>query len=178
MLKHHLFLIAIVIAAALSRFIPHPPNITAVGALALFSGAHFGRKSRFIVPLTALLISDIILGFHTTMPFVYGSFVIAIFLGSFLAKHPGAVRLGMLTLTSSVLFFIITNFGVWYTSTMYAPTMSGLMNAYVMGIPFFRNTILGDFMYSFGFFYGYQYSLNTMKLSRQHLIEKSLLFTA
>ncbi len=102
--------ILIILSAAMTRLIPHAPNFTPIGALALFSGAHLDKKSRFIIPLASMFLSDIFLGFHATIPFVYGSFIIMIMIGSLLQKRMGAKNLISLSLISSLLFFLITNF--------------------------------------------------------------------
>lgn len=151
-----ILLVVIVFGVVLMRLIPHPPNLSPIGALALFSGAYFENRTKFILPIAALFLSDLIIGFHTTMPFVYGSFIVTILLGAYLKQKQSILRIGCLSMISSVLFFFITNFGVWATSSMYASTFSGLMNAYAMGVPFFRNTVAGDLVYSFILFYGLQ----------------------
>ena len=139
------------------RLLPHPPNFAPIGALALFAGAHLDKKSRFILPISAMVISDIFLGFDATTPVVYISFILIIMMGLILKHKTNTGRLIMVSLLSSLLFFIVTNFGVWALSTMYAKNFSGLMQSYAMGIPFFRNTVLSDVLYSFIFFYGYRF---------------------
>lgn len=139
--------ISIVVIAALLRLVPHIPNVTPLAAMAFFGGAYLDRKWALILPLTALFISDLILGFHSTMPFVYGCFILSGCIGYLLRSHRTVPFLALGSLVSSTLFFIITNFGVWLTGTMYEKTLSGLMQSYVMGVPFFRNTLLGDGLY-------------------------------
>lgn len=148
-------LILTIIAAALMRLLPHAPNVSPVGAVALFSGANVLGPSAFILPLLAMFISDIFLGFHSTMIFVYGSFILAVILGRTLKKY-GFAQLVITALLSSLLFFIITNFGVWLTGTMYTKNFSGLLECYIAALPFFRNTLVGDFFYSIILFYGYR----------------------
>lgn len=156
-----LVLSIVVFIAAFSRIIPHEPNFSIIGALALFSGAFFINKwLRFIIPLTAMFLSDILLGFHGTMPFVYGSFIVIALLGQFLQKNQEGTKLIAFSLLSSILFFIITNFGVWLISEMYSKNMSGLMIAYYMGIPFFRNTIISDLLYTLVLFKGFSFIEN------------------
>jgi hypothetical protein len=141
--------------AVISRLLPHLPNATPIAALALFSGSYLLGWKRFAIPLLAMLVSDFFLGFHTTMIFVYGSFALTVLLGTLLQKKHNTVNLIVASLSASILFFLITNAGVWITSNMYAHTISGLRDAYIMGIPFFRNTIIGDLFYTFSIFYGY-----------------------
>lgn len=141
--------IIVIASAILLRLLPHPANMAPIGALALFGGAYIDKKYAFFLPILALLLSDMILGFHSTMIFVYGSFLITGAIGYFLRKHKtfGALTLG--SLTSSTVFFLITNTGVWLTtpSFVYAKSLSGYMNCLAMGLPFFRYTILGDLLY-------------------------------
>ena len=145
----------IILLAVIARLVPHAPNFAPIGGLALFSGSHFKKKIALIIPLSAMFISDIFLGFHKTVPYVYVSFIIIALIGS-LIKNNKWQSLLKTSLLSSVLFFLITNFGVWATGTMYQRNLSGLTQSYVMGLPFFRNTILSDLFYSFSFFYGYR----------------------
>lgn len=162
-IKNLLTTLGIIIIAASARIIPHPPNFTPIGGLAIFSGIHFEKKSAVIIPLLAMLLSDLILGFHSTMPFVYLSFLIMFFIGRLVRKKTSFIKLISASLTSSILFFLITNFGVWLLFDMYVKNFSGLINCYVMGLPFFRNTILGDLFYTLTFFYGYRYSFVLIK---------------
>lgn len=164
-LTHNTLIItAIVFIAAFSRILPHAPNFSIIGALALFSGAFFQNKYlRYVVPLTAMILSDIVIGFHSTMPFVYGSFILISFLGKYLSKELKVMRMVRFSILASLLFFMITNCGVWLTSTMYTKDLSGLMMSYYMGIPFFRNTLLSDLVYSFTLFYGFSFIENYIK---------------
>ena len=93
------------------------------------------------------------------MPFVYLSFIIIALIGGLIKTNKWQSLLKA-SLVSSVLFFMITNFGVWATGTMYQKNISGLTQSYIMGLPFFRNTIISDLFYSFSFFYGYRFLSN------------------
>lgn len=151
-----LSLFAIILAAVFLRLVPHPPNFAPIGALALFSGAYLSSRKALIIPLSAMLFSDYFIGFHSTMIFVYGSFILITLIGKYLKTNQKIKILTSASLLSSILFFIITNFGSWLTMPIYPKTTSGLINAYYMGIPFFRNTLLGDLVYTLSFFWGYQ----------------------
>ncbi|PIV09376.1 hypothetical protein COS31_03175 [Candidatus Roizmanbacteria bacterium CG02_land_8_20_14_3_00_36_15] len=155
--KPNLIFFMIIVLAAVARIIPHPPNFTPIGGLALFSGAHFKNNKAYLIPLGAMLLSDLFLGFHSTMIYVYFSFFMIILLGKLLRDRLNIIRLGVISLTASVIFFMITNFGVWFTFDFYSKDVRGLTNCFLMAVPFFRNTILGDLFYSFSFFYGYQF---------------------
>ena len=147
---------AIILLAVVARLIPHPPNFVPIGGLALFSGANFKKKSVLLVPLAAMFLSDIFLGFHKTVPYIYISFIIITLVGRSMKNNKWQFLLSA-SLISSVLFFLITNFGVWLSFNMYPKTIDGLMQSYVMGIPFFRNTLISDLFYTFSFFYGYKF---------------------
>jgi len=150
---------AVILLAVVARLIPHAPNLVPIGGLALFSGANFKNRIALLIPLAAMFISDIFLGFHSTIPYVYVSFIIIALIGG-LIKTNKWQSLALASLTSSVLFFLITNFGVWASFNMYPKTIDGLIQSYVMGLPFFRNTVLSDLFYSFSFFYGYRFLSN------------------
>ncbi len=144
-----LALLSAIVAAAALRLVPHPPNFTPIAAMALFSGAYFGRNAlAFIAPLAAMLLSDTLIGFHSGMPFVYGSVAIIVLLGWLALSRVSVLRIGLAAIASSVLFFAITNFGVWLTSGMYPLTPGGLAACYVAAIPFFQNTVAGDLFFS------------------------------
>ncbi|MEK7177985.1 MAG: DUF6580 family putative transport protein [Patescibacteria group bacterium] len=157
-IKSNVSIFAVILLAVVARLIPHAPNFAPIGGLALFSGANFKNKIALLIPLTAMFVSDIFLGFHKTIPYVYGSFIIIALIGG-LIKNNKWQSIFVASLVSSVLFFLITNFGVWATGTMYQKNLSGLTQSYIMGLPFFRNTILSDLFYSFSFFYGYRFLL-------------------
>ena len=142
------FLIAVILIlfAAFSRLIPHPANFTPIAAIALFSGAYLGKKYFLIIPIAAMLIGDIFLGFHSTMFWVYGSFAVIAVIGLWLKSRKNVGYIFGTTVVSSIIFFIITNFGVW-ASGYYGYTLNGLIECYTMAIPFFRNSIAGDLIY-------------------------------
>ncbi len=152
------FLLPLVIisVAVLIRVIPHAPNFAPIAALALFSGFYLDKRYALILPLGAMFLSDVIIGFHDTMPYVYGSFLLTAFLGMALKKHTRVSTVLLASLTSSLLFFLLTNFGVWMGGLLYPKTVSGLMDAYYYALPFFRNTVLSDLMYTALFFGGYE----------------------
>ena len=133
---------------ALSRIIPHPPNFTPVIAMAVFM-PYLTRNlySAMVVPLSAMFVSDLYIGFHSYMFWVYGS----ILLGTLMSQYTMSIRktyvhLGINALSSSVIFFVITNFAVWM-SGYYGMTIEGLILCYTMAIPFFGNTLAGTFFY-------------------------------
>lgn len=161
-LKNLLAIVLLAIAIAL-RFIPHLPNFAPITALALFAGVYFSGAWAYLLPLAAMIVSDIFLGFHSTMFFVYFSLLLTVAIGSFVRskKNPATILFG--TLAGSVLFFIITNFGVWLTTSWYAPTVDGVVKCYFMALPFFRNSLSGDLFYAIIFFAAYEMALIVIK---------------
>jgi hypothetical protein len=151
-----LTVLAAIVAAAAFRLVPHFPNFTPIGAMALFGGAYFGKRGlAFVAPIAAMLLSDAIIGFHSGILFVYASVALIVLLGQLALSRPTVLRVGAAALASSVLFFVITNFGTWLLSGMYPMTLSGLAACYVAAIPFFQNTIAGDLFYSALLFGGF-----------------------
>ena len=149
-------LAAIVIAAGL-RLVPHPPNFTPIGAMALFSGAYLGRKAlAFAAPLGALLLSDLVLGFYHGMATVYFATALIVMIGMVALGRVSVIRIGTAALASSALFFVITNLGMWAFSGFYPRTMLGLEACFVAAIPFFQNTVVGDLFYATLLFGGFR----------------------
>jgi hypothetical protein len=145
-----------IFAIAMFRILPHPPNLSPVAAMALFGGAYFADKRvAFLVPFLALLFSDLLLGLHDTMLYVYGGFALTVGIGFWVRNRLSAGRIAIAAVASSVLFFIITNFGVWLTSALYPMTFDGLVQAYVAAIPFFQNSLLGNLVFTTVLFGGF-----------------------
>jgi len=161
------FILTVIIAGAAMRLVPHWPNFTPVAAIALFGGAYLGKKYlAFLIPLAAMFISDLLLGFHNTMPAVYISFVITVVLGMVMLRNPKIMNIIGASVSSTILFFLITNFAAWLGSPMYPQTFAGLMESYVAGLAFFNNgtlgisflmnSLIGDLFYT-GLFFGVFY---------------------
>lgn len=148
-MKHIVFATVVIGIAALSRFLPHPPNVTPLAALALTGALYLDRRFAFVLPLAAMLLSDLFLGVHRIMPFVYVSFAASSAIGLLLRERRSIPVIAGASLAGSVLFFIVTNFGVWLVGDggVYPKTLAGLTECYVLAIPFFRNTLLGDLVY-------------------------------
>jgi hypothetical protein len=166
----------LILAAALSRLLPHPDNFTPIAAMALAGGVYLEKRFALIVPLAALVISDFFIGFHNTILFVYGSFVLIGFMGLWLKSHKKFLPVLGTALLSSILFFIITNFGVWLTGGgwFYPRTWQGLVECYVMAIPFFRNTLAGDLVFTGVLFGLFEFSLRSIRASEKKAIQANL----
>lgn len=151
-----MFAIFLIIGAALLRLVPHIPNVAPIAGMALFGGAYLNKKYAILVPLAAMALSDIFLGFNASSPMVYTSFLITGFIGLWLRNHKNAGTVIGASLISSIIFYLLTNFNFWYATSLYPKTLSGMLEAYVMALPFFRNTIFGDLFYTGVFFSSYE----------------------
>lgn len=150
-MKYMITVLSLILIAGLSRLIPHPWNFTAVGAMALFSGTRMPHKGwAFLAPLLTLLWTDAILGFHETAVFVYAAVALITIIGFFTEGKIISILAG--SVAGSILFFTITNFGVWLVQGMYPKTWAGLAECYTMAIPFFGNQVAGDLFYAFVLF--------------------------
>ena len=162
-----LVLAGLIVLAALTRVLPHPPNFSPVAAIALFGGAYFANRSwALIVPLVGLFLSDLALasingGLYSSwfggvgIWLVYGCIALTTAIGFGLrGKVRGASVLGY-SLAGSVLFFVVTNFGAWLGDPMYPKNAAGLAAAYAAGIPFFQWSVLGTLFYAAILFGGF-----------------------
>jgi hypothetical protein len=144
----------LILIGFLTRFLPHPANFTAIGAIALFSGYYFkDKRIAFAVPMAAMLLSDWFLGFYDwqLLLSVYASFALVVLLGIFIKDKKWLVALPT-SLIGTTLFFLITNGAVWLFYNWYPHTFSGLMLCYAEGLPFVKNNFAGDLTYTFLFF--------------------------
>jgi hypothetical protein len=147
--------IALVVLCAAARLLPHPWNFTPLMAIGLFSG-YQARKAAtgILVTLSALALSDAVLGFRSDFWFVYGAALVAVLFGR-ITRNRGAGAIALAALGSSLSFFVITNFMVWATSRMYPLTMTGLAACFTAAIPFYQNQFVGDAVYTLALFGGY-----------------------
>lgn len=164
----------IVLAAAMSRLLPHPPNVTAVGAMTLFGGAYFSKRWQSIaVPLVALWLSDLILNnvvykaynptftlmsAHTFWSYVAVAVVVA--MSWTMLKKVKTQNVILASVAGSMLFYLITNFGAWFADpfNMYSDKIDGLAASYTLGLPFLMNSILGDLVWCGVLFGGYEFA--------------------
>jgi hypothetical protein len=147
--------LSLTVLGALARLIPHPPNFAPVGATSLFAGARLPVWQAYLVPLVLMAITDPILAAFYGVPafgkfqlFVYGSFLISVWLGRRLRNTQSVPRIAAFALADSVQFFLITNFPSWAMSNTYPRTLSGLATCYTAAIPFFGWTVAGDLFYT------------------------------
>lgn len=141
--------LALVVLAAAMRLVPHPANFLPISAMALFAGARCtSRAQALLLVATTMIVSDLVLGFHTTMIFVYGSLLLTVLLGATLKDNESVATVGASALASSLLFFVITNTGVWLVDGLYPHTAAGLVASFVAAIPFFENSLVADLFYT------------------------------
>ena len=157
--KKERVLISFIIVAVLVRLFPHPPNVAPITAVALFAGTHFCRKHwAILMPILAMSVTDVFLGFSMITPIVYLAFVGVTALGFVLKK----MNIGTVLL-SSLLFFVVTNLGVWF---LYYPlTPEGLMTCFTLALPFFGYDVVGDLFFSAALLFGYRYAAKRFQLA-------------
>ena len=153
-----IIVVVFILIGVSSRLLPHFPNFTPISAIALFGGVYFSRKIAFLLPLIIMVISDIFIGYYEVglMISVYGSFFICVLLGLWLKNHKKWYTVLGSSVFASLIFFFITNFAVWIFTPWYAKTIFGLIQCYLMALPFFRNALLGDLFYVIIFFGTYE----------------------
>ncbi len=132
----------LILIAVLMRLVPHPPNFAPITSIALFSGIHFANKRlAILIPLCAMLLSDLFIGLHELIPVIYLSFLLISVMSFYLKSLSiAAVLLG------STLFFVVSNLGVWYF--YYPHSWAGLMSCFVLALPFFASALAGDLFYA------------------------------
>lgn len=147
--------LSLAVVGALLRLAPHPPNIAPVGAMSLFAGATLTGWQAYLVPLLLMLVTDPILaaigGYRTFGKrsfFVYGAFMISVWIGRRLRGTTSMRRIGLATFVCAVQFYLITNFQVWLFGTTYSRDLAGLATCYVAALPFFGYTLIGNALYS------------------------------
>ena len=162
----------LIVVAALSRLVMHPPNFTPITGMALFAAAHFSKKYwAFVIPMVALFVSNLILnnvvyaafydGFvlfgSASIFWVFLAFAGIITLGVLVLQRLTIPRLVGVTFVGSLLFFVVTNLAVWYFGPPFYPkTWAGLVECFTLAIPFYRNMILGDLFYVTALFGSYE----------------------
>ncbi|HFC00275.1 MAG TPA: hypothetical protein ENJ53_05675 [Phaeodactylibacter sp.] len=167
-------IVLMIVAAAASRFLPHPPNFTPIAGMGLFGAAYFSKKYwAYLIPFLALWGSDLILNnvvyaefqngftwFSSFQIWTFLAFGLVIFMGSNVLKKITLPKVLGASVTGSLIFFLLTNFGTWFTSGMYPLNATGLIAAYGAGLPYFWNTLAGDLVYVGVLFGGFELAKN------------------
>ena len=172
----------IILLAAFTRIMPHPPNFSPMAAIGLFGAAHFAKKwQAFFIPLIGIWVSDLVINnyvysssssnfvwFYSGFYWQYISYILIIFAGLFIFNRGISLTKmfgGMIS--SSGIFFLVSNFGVWAGGTMYPKNFSGLITCYAAGVPFIHNTIISDVLFTtvlFGTYYLLQVEYSSLKI--------------
>lgn len=140
--------LALVVFGVIMRLIPHPPNFAPVGAIAVFGGAVLPRKLGWWLPLAVMATSDLLIGFYGGILFTWAAFLLVGSFGITLRRSSNLRRIVFGSLGGGLIFFAVSNLGVFLQGGLYPHTWAGLVQCYAMAIPFFRNTLAGDLTYS------------------------------
>lgn len=179
-MKFRIALILIMVAA-LTRLLPHPPNFTPLGAIGLFGAAYLQRRwLAWIVPFAALFLTDLLINnviysaYFTSFAwitswYIYAAIGLVVLLGyGILRNRVSPQRVVMASLGASVVFFLVSNFSTWAQTTLYPKTAGGLLSCYAAGLPFFGNTLIGDLLFSAVLFGGYAWVLKSKLIAVQN----------
>ena len=161
MKKNILLIVALIVIGILGRIIPHPPNFTPIIAIALLASHVFKNKWIVILtPLMAMWISDLVINnylyagyydslliFSSSFLWVYGPIIFIALLGTVLIKKVKMSNIALSSISGSLIFFLVTNFGVWISGTMFPKSLFGLIECYTFALPFFGNALVGDLVY-------------------------------
>lgn len=153
--------VSLIVLAMATRFIPHAPNFTAVGAAALFGGFALAKRwQAFVVPVLIMFLSDLLINnvvyaayydtFQWVSPgfgYIYGAFILTVLLGNLQSGKFKVLNLLGAGITSALLFYVITNFGVWQSGLLYPKTMDGLLACYAAALPFLANSLISTLVY-------------------------------
>ncbi len=170
MKKSNLILIVLVsLVVIAARLVPHLPNFSPLASVLLFAGVYGRQKKYLILPLIALLVSDIFIGFYQwqIMLSVYLSLALIGIIGHYLKNHKNFLNIASGSLGGALLFFAVTNLAVWLFGNWYSHDLNGLALCYTLAIPFFKSTVLGNIFYSailFGTYEFFSYLLRQKKL--------------
>tara|TARA_Y100000590_G_scaffold443957_1_gene574098 strand:+ start:711 stop:1235 length:525 start_codon:yes stop_codon:yes gene_type:complete len=162
--KKQIFPIGLILILAFARLIPHPPNFTPVIALAIMSGYFFKNLNlSFLTLIIAMFISDLFIGFYENLIFVYASLLLVTFIFHKIAYRINFKNLFIHGFVGSLIFFIISNFGVWILGSpgvndvAYDKNLSGLVECYILAIPFFGNTFLSTLIFAYPVVFIYKF---------------------
>ena len=153
-----LLIASIIFLVSLTRLVPHLPNFTPILALAIFGGAYLSNRIIALsLPILAMFLSDLIIGFHSQIYAVYVTIIVLSLLGNMI-KTKNIKNLAITGFAGSLIFFVITNFSVWLSGGLYPLTINGLLECYIMAIPFFHNTLISTLLFLGILFFGYTFA--------------------
>jgi hypothetical protein len=155
--------VALIIAGVIFRLIPHSANFAPVGAIALFGGAVLSPRLGLWLPVAIMIVSDLIIGFHGTVLFTWGGFLLIALFGMTLRRKSNWLRIPIGAAASALIFFVVSNFGVWVEGKLYTHTLQGLVDCYVAALPFLKTSLLADLFFSAALFGAYALSTRPQK---------------
>ena len=138
--------LGIIVIGIITRFIPHPPNFTPILSFALLSGVYSKNNLGIFIPISIMLFSDMVLGSHGAIIWVYSSLFVVYLIGYYFIKNISFKNVLLGAIAGSFIFFILTNLGVWFIG--YPKNIEGLIACYVAAIPFYKNTLLSAIIYT------------------------------
>ncbi len=173
-------LTALILLCTFSRIIPHMPNFSPLGAVGLFGAAYFAKKwQAYLIPILATWLSDLFINnviygefypeftwFYQGFYWQYGSYILITLVGLFVLSKINTKRIILGALSSTAIFFLVSNFGSWIGSTIYPQTFGGLLTCYAAGIPFLKGSLLGDAVYSSILFGSFAYAQHKFLILR------------
>ena len=155
-LKKEIFPISLILILAFARLIPHPPNFTPIIAVAIMSSYFFKNINlSLLILLIAMLISDLFIGFYENVIFVYVSLLLITFVFHKISNKINFKNLFICGFAGSLIFFVVSNFGVWALGSpgvhdiVYEKSLSGLIECYILAIPFFGNTFMSTLIFAY-----------------------------
>ncbi|HBB36858.1 MAG: hypothetical protein UX02_C0003G0058 [Candidatus Moranbacteria bacterium GW2011_GWC1_45_18] len=156
---------AVVLLLAASRLLKHPYNFTPITAMSIFAGCYLRKNWGLVFPLGGMLVSDFFIGFYDwkLMAAVYAGIAISFYIGWYLRKKITWNRVIFAALISSLLFFVVSNFAVWLFYQWYPHTLAGLNQCFILALPFFKNSLAGDLIYTGAIFAAYEFSFRKIK---------------
>ncbi|MDR2765643.1 MAG: hypothetical protein LBB90_11520 [Tannerella sp.] len=171
---------AVILLAAVSRLIPHPAGFVPIAGMALFGAAYYGKRYwAYFIPIAAMMLSDFVLntwvysahmdGHLFWFLYTYGALALIVLMGTFTLKRVRVLNVAGSAVGASVIFYLVTNFGTWISSGMYPHTLEGLETCYIAALPFFRNGLAGDLLYTgvlFGAFELLMYTFPSLKVQK------------
>lgn len=144
--------VALVVFGVMARLLPHPANMAPVGAIALFAGATLDKRFGWWLPVAIVAVSDMFLGFYSSLPFTWLGFALVGLIGLSLGRWQSWARVPLGAAAGSLTFFAVSNFGVWLAGGLYTHTWGGLVQCFTLALPFLRPTMVSDLVYSTLFF--------------------------
>ena len=147
-LRNNFFSISLIFVLTLSRLIPHPPNFTPIISVAILSSFFFKNINlSILVILISMFISDLLIGFHNYVFFTYIPLVvIAIIFKEKILKYKNILIYSVIGVT---IFYLISNFGVWFLGKNYENNIHGLISCYIAGLPFLKNSLISTIFYTY-----------------------------